>query len=170
MPRKDVRWPFLPLFLLLQALTIVTVAISLPDSVSLLNSTIHSISPAPFNNTALNDSTLPRTSLNTIDYYIIGTALLLRITETGRPFSEAAVNEIMDAAIHEVVRKINAGAGKDKILHDSFAEITPAIELRIKALEDARLTYFLLGERISLLCWLMMRIQNEIDVSSLVEG
>ncbi|KAM0795862.1 hypothetical protein BDR22DRAFT_893704 [Usnea florida] len=128
---------------LLQTLTIITSAHPL---ISLLNTTtIHTPStslelPVPQNGTTSNH---PQ---NTFDYRIVGTPLILRITELGFPFSAAAIETIIDASIQRVVRQINNGAGKQPIERDRFEELSREIELRIDALAHGGLNYFLLGD------------------------
>ena len=132
---------------LLQTLNIIISAHPLISPASLLNSTtIHTPSTSlellvPQNETTANH---PQ---NTFDYRIIGTPLILRITELGFPLSTAAIESIIDASIQRVVRQINNGAGKRPIERDKFEELSREIVLRIDALAHGGLNYFLLGKQ-----------------------
>ncbi len=146
MSRKNIGRPLILLFLLLQALAIITIAIPLTNPVSLLNSTTNPTSSISLDGTISQNATSPSLPLDMFDYHIVGTPLTLRITETGGPFSRYAVNEIIDAAIYKVIMKINTGSGKKKIEHGKFDTFAADIEIRITALANEELTYFLLGE------------------------
>lgn len=147
MSRKKAPRALLPLSLILQALAMVTVAIPLTNPVPLLNSTtIHTASTWPEGLISQN-ATSAGLSLNMFDYRIAGTPLILRISETGATFSMEAVNLIIDAAIRKVVTKINAGHGAAPIDDGKFYQLSAHIDMRISALTNARLTYFLLGKQ-----------------------
>ena len=147
MSRKNVRRPRVLLFLLLQILAIVTLAIPLTNPVSLLNDT--TIYPASTSNreSNLHNVTSPSNVADMIDYRIVGTPLALRFTETGRPFARTDVQAVIDAAIRKVVEQINAGHGKDHIKYGRFFGVSKEVDLRIWELQDADLTYFLLGKQ-----------------------
>ena len=84
---------------------------------------------------------------NFFDYRITGTPLVLRITELGAFFTEEAVNKVIDAAIRRVVYKINTGFGPKPIEDGRFWVLTAEIDMRINALGNAELNYFLLGKQ-----------------------
>lgn len=81
-----------------------------------------------------------------MDYHIIGTALRLRFTDIGQPFTRNAVEEVIDAAIHRVVGVINAGYGRHQIDLGRFSQLSDKIDLRINAHENAEFTNFMLGK------------------------
>ncbi|CAD6568943.1 MAG: hypothetical protein ASARMPRED_002230 [Alectoria sarmentosa] len=97
----------------------------------------------PTSQNATSPAVLPQ---NMFDYHVAGTRLILRITETGLPFTKTAVNTIVDAAIRKVVAKINAGFGAASIEGGRFYMLNKDIDLRITALPDNDFTYFLLGD------------------------
>ena len=70
-----------------------------------------------------------------------------RITELGSSFTKDAVNKIIDAAIRMVVAKINTGFGPKPIEEGRFWTLTTDIDMHITALENAELSYFLLGKQ-----------------------
>ncbi len=146
MSRKNIGRPVILLFLLLQALAIITLAIPLTNLVSLLNSSTTPTSSMPLDATISQNATSPSRPLDMFDYHIVGTPLTLRITETGGPFTQNAVNEIIDAAIYKVIMKINTGSGRKKIENGKFDMFAADIEMRIFALANEELTYFLLGK------------------------
>lgn len=80
------------------------------------------------------------------DYRIAGTPLVLRITETGFPVTRIAVNKVIDAGIRRVVARINSGAGRAPIDGGRFGVPSAEIDMRINALPNAQLNWFLLGE------------------------
>lgn len=82
-----------------------------------------------------------------IDWPIVGTDLLLRITETGAELKREEVQRIIDSSLHIVVAKINSGRGSVAIEHGQFSQLTLHIDLRIYALEDQTFTYFVLGKQ-----------------------
>ena len=132
---------------LLQTLTIITSAHPLINPVSLLNTTtIHTPSTSLELAVPQNGTTSDHPQ-NTFDYRIVGTPLILRITELGFPFSATAIETIIDASIQRVVRQINNGAGKQPIERDKFEELSREIALRIDALAHGGLNYFLLGKQ-----------------------
>ncbi len=147
MSRKNIRRSLVLLFLLLQTFAIVTSAIPLTNPVSLFNSTTKH--PASTSNQELNlhNVTSPSNVADVIDYRIVGTPLVLRFTETGRPFARTDVQAVIDAAIRTVVEQINAGHGNDHIKYGRFFGVSKEIDLRIWELQDADLTYFLLGKQ-----------------------
>lgn len=147
MSRKNAGRPLVLLSLLLQAIANVTLAIPLTNSVSLLNNTIIPTALTAMKEFITQNVTSPGTSPNMIDYHVAGTPLILCITETGLPFTEAAVNRIIDYAIRKVVAKINAGSGNELLEQGKFWLLSPEIDMRITALPDARFTYFLLGKQ-----------------------
>ena len=150
MSRKSVGRPLILHFLLLQALAITTIAIPLTDPVSSLNSTTNPTSSMPLNGTISQNATSPSLPLYMFDYHIVGTPLTIRITETGGSFTGYEVNEIIDAAIYQVILKINTGSGQKKIEHGRFEMLTANIVMRITALANDEITYFLLGEHFCL--------------------
>lgn len=147
MSPKITRRPFCHLFLILQALAIAALSIPLTNPISLLlnNTLLPTASPPltePTSQNATSPAVLPQ---NMFDYHVAGTRLVLRITETGLPFTEMAVNTIIDAAIRKVVAKINAGFGRASIEGAKFNLLSKDIDMRITALPDKNFTYFLLG-------------------------
>ena len=148
--------PFCPLlFLILQTLAIaaaLSIPLTNPISLLLLNSSTATptaaASPPPLTDPTSQNATSPAAALlpqNMFDYHVAGTRLILRITETGLPFTERAVNTIIDAAIRKVVAKINAGFGGASIEGGKFNLESKDIDMRITALQDVGFTYFLLG-------------------------
>ena len=135
------------LLVLLQTLAIITLAHPFTNSVSLLNTTIIHTASTPLELPVSQNGTTSGYPQNTFDYRIVGTPVVLRITEVGLSFSLAGVEEIIDSSIQRVVRQINRGAGKRPIEHDKFDTLSREIVLRITGLEDAGLTYFLLGKQ-----------------------
>ena len=155
MSPKITRRPLVHLFLILQALAfIAALSIPLTNPISLLlNNTLllPTASPPltePTSQNATSPAVLPQ---NMFDYHVAGTRLILRITETGLPFTKTAVNTIVDAAIRKVVAKINAGFGAASIEGGRFYMLNKDIDLRITALPDNDFTYFLLGTLFR--CW-----------------
>lgn len=146
MSRKNICRPLILIFLLLQPITIIASAIPPINPVSLLNSAVLPTASTPLKEPISHNATSPKTTPNIMDYHIVGTPLVLRITETGLTFTERAVNEIIDFSIRLVVRKINTGFGGEKIDHGRFSQLSTAIDMRIVALEDANFTYFVLGK------------------------
>lgn len=72
---------------------------------------------------------------------------MLRITETGAEFKREEVQRIIDSSLRTVIAKINSGRGSVAIEHGRFTQLTLHIDLRIYALEDEILTYFVLGKQ-----------------------
>ena len=141
--------PFCHVFLILEALAIIA-ALSIPltnPSSLLLNNTLllPTASPPLTEPTSQNTTSPAVLPQNMFDYHVAGTRLILRITETGLPFTKTAVNTIIDAAIRKVVAKINAGFGAASIEGGRFYMLNKDIDLRITALPDNDFTYFLLG-------------------------
>ena len=139
MERKNVRRRIV-LLLLLPVFAICISAIPLTNPVSFF----HNISTSRF---ASQNATSPGFSFDPLDYPIIGTPLILRITETGKLFTEAAVHRIIDRSISEVVAVINRGSGRDSLVHNRFGALTEDIELRIQSIPDRGFTYFFLGKQ-----------------------
>ena len=136
MARSNVRG----CLVLLVLLTVCVSAIPLTNPVPFLNN-------ATISRFASQNVTSPSPSSNPLDYRIIGTNLILRITETGDLFTEAATNRIIDHAISEVVTIINKGSGRDFLRLNRFGDMTGDIELRIQSIPDKGFTYFVLGKR-----------------------
>ncbi|KAF6225062.1 hypothetical protein HO133_010257 [Letharia lupina] len=149
MAHRKVCRPFVLLFLLLRADAIVTLAISPTNPVSLLNDTIIAPASTPLAGLISQNATSPSLSQNMIDYRIVGTPLVLRITETGQTLSQSSVNRVIDAAIRRIVGKINSGAGSKPIDGGKFWQSSSDIEVRLNAISDGQLTYFLLGDAIA---------------------
>ena len=146
MSPNNIRRPAI-LLVLLQTLAIITLAHPLTKPVSLLNTTIiHTASTSLELPVSQNDTTSGH-SLNTFDYRIVGTPLILRITEIGFPFTQTGIENIIDASIQRVVRQIINGAGKQPIEKDKFEALSREIVLRIDALAHGGFTYFLLGKQ-----------------------
>lgn len=149
MLQKSAFGPLILLFLLFQTLAITALVIPLTNTISLLNSTItpsasskpleHFISPNE-------NATSPGPLKAFFDYRIGGTPLILRITELGFLFSRSAIEKAIDSAIREVVLKINTGYGGESINDGRFSCLTTEIDIRITALANGHLTYFLLGK------------------------
>ena len=139
MARRNVRGRVV-LLLLLPVFAICISAIPLTNPVSFF----HNISTSRF---ASPNATSPGFSFDPLDYPIVGTPLVLRITETGKPFTEVAVNRIIDRAIREVVAFINRGSGRKSLEHNKFGALTEDIELRIQSIPDRGFTYFFLGKQ-----------------------
>ena len=139
MARSNVRGCFV-LLILLHAFTVCVSAIPPTSLVPFLNN-------VTISRFASQNVTSPSSSSNSLDYPIIGTRLVLRITETGEVFTEAATNRIIDRAISEVVIIINRGSGRDSIKNNRFGDMTEDIELRIQSIPDKGFTYFVLGKR-----------------------
>ena len=140
MERRNVGGRLVLLLLLLQVFAICVLAMPLTNPVSFF----HNITISRF---ASQNVTSPGFSFNPLDYPIVGTHLILRITETGELFTEAAVNRIIDQAINGVVTIINRGSGRDPIVHNKFGAMTEDIELRIQSIPDKDFTYFMLGKQ-----------------------
>ena len=124
---------------------------------------LHNVTLSGF---ASQNVTSPASSSSPLDYRIIGTQLVLRITETGDVFTEAATNRIIDLAIHEVVIIINRGSGRKTLLHDRYGLLTRDIELRIQSIPDKGFTYFMLGKQ-SRHRWL---VSNDLPITSLTRA
>ena len=139
MARRNVGGSHGSLFLL-QVFAICVLAVPFTNPVPFF----HNITVSRF---ASQNMTSPGSSFNPVDYPIIGTRLVLRITETGDQFTEAAVNRIIDSAINEVVTIINRGSGRDSLVHNRFGAMTEDVELRIQSIPDKGFTYFMLGKR-----------------------
>ena len=146
MSQRNARRPLILLFVLLQALAIITLTIPPTNPISLLNSTITSTAPTLLKDFVSHNVTSPGTAPNMMDYHITGTSLILRITETGHAFSKEDVNTIIDRAIRRVVRRINTGSGGERIQQGRFWQLSQQIDMHISALVDANFTYFLLGK------------------------
>ena len=142
----NIRRPAI-LLALLQTLAIITLAHPFTNPVSLLNTTIRHTASTSLELPISQNGTTSGYPQNTFDYRIVGTPVILRITEVGLPFSPAGVGEIIDSSIQRVVRHINRGAGKRPIENDRFDTLSREIVLRITGLENAGLTYFLLGKQ-----------------------
>lgn len=153
MAHRKVCRPFILLFLLLRADAIVTLAISPTNPVSLLNDTIIAPASTPLAGLISQNATSPSLSQNMIDYRIVGTPLVLRITETGQTFSKSSVNRVIDAAIRRIVGKINSGAGSKPIDGGKFWQSSSDIEVSLNAISDVQLTYFLLGKQFPRWWW-----------------
>lgn len=150
MSRKNIRKALslhLPLFLFLQTLAIVTLAIPLTNPVSLLNDTMILTASTPLEESVPQNATTPSLPKNMIDYPIIGTQLVLRITETRNPFFKITVETIIDGAIRRVVKKINTGFGRKPIENGKFEMLGANIDMRIAALANEEMTYIMLGKR-----------------------
>ena len=152
MSQKNSYKPLIHFFLLLQILAIITFATPLTKPTVLLtnNTTTPPSSMIPHETlpTSQNSNTtmpLPPPK-NMFDYRIAGTPLVLRITETGFPVTRIAVNKVIDAGIRRVVARINAGAGRAPIDGGRFGVPSAEIDMRINALPNAQLNWFLLGE------------------------
>ena len=139
MARRNVGGSHGPLFLL-QVFAICVLAIPFTNPFPFF----HNITVSRF---ASQNMTSLGSSFNPLDYPIIGTHLVLRITETGNLFTEAATNKIIDRAINEVVTVINRGSGRDSLVHNRFGVITEDVELRIQSIPDKGFTYFILGKQ-----------------------
>ena len=139
MAQRNVRGRLVLLFLL-QVFAVCISAIPLTNPVP----SFHNITISRF---ASQNVTSPGSSSNPLDYPIIGTPLVLRITETGDQFTEEAANRIIDRAISGVVTIINRGSGRDPIVHNKFVALTEDIDLRIQSIPDKGLTYFMLGKQ-----------------------
>ena len=133
--------------LLLQVLTNCTLAIPLTTLFPFFNNITISRAPTPNKGFISENVTSLGTPSNPLDYLIVGTPLILRITETGDLFTQIAVNDIMDGAIRRVVKIINKGSGSKFLEHSKFGAITESIELRIQSLPDKGFTYFVLGKQ-----------------------
>ena len=140
MARRNVGGRLVPLSLL-QVFAICVLAIPFTNPVPFF----HNITVSRF---ASQNVTVPNSSFNPLDYPIIGTRLVLRITETGDLFTEAATNRIIDRAINEVVTIINRGSGRDSLVHNRFGALTEDVELRIQSIPDKGFTYFMLGKKL----------------------
>ena len=149
---NNVRRPAI-LLVLLQTLAIITLAHPLTNPVSLLNSTIIHTASTSLELPVSQNGTTSGHPQNIFDYRIVGTPLVLRITEIGLPFSTAGIEDIINASIQRVVRRINSGAGKRPIEHDRFSALSPEIDLRISALENEELNYFFLGKQFVIGAW-----------------
>ena len=145
MSPNSIRRPAI-LLVLLQTLAIITLAHPFTNPVSLLNTTIIHTASISLEVPVSQNGTISGYPV-TFDYRIVGTPVVLRITEVGLLFSQAGVEEIIDGSIQRVVRQINRGAGKRPIEHDRFEALSREIVLRITGLENAGLTYFLLGKQ-----------------------
>lgn len=139
MARKFVRGRLVFLFLF-QVFAVCVSAIPLANSVPIFHN-ITTSRVASQNVTSLSFSFRP------LDYPIIGTNLVLRITETGDLFTKAATNQIIDRAIQKVVTEINKGSGHNSIPHNRFALMTDNVELRIQSIPYKGFTYFVLGKQ-----------------------
>ena len=124
---------------------------------------LHNVTLSGF---ASQNVTSPASRSSPLDYPIVGTQLVLRITETGDEFTEAATEKIMDLAIHEVVIIINRGSGRKSLLHDRFRALTRDIELRIQSIPNKHFTYFMLGKQ-SHRRWLVL---NDLPITSLTRA
>lgn len=82
-----------------------------------------------------------------IDWPIVGTGLVLRITQTGAELQPKDVEQIIDFSVQKVVAKINSGRGRATIDNRRFFHLTARIDMRIFALQDAVFTYFVLGKQ-----------------------
>ena len=82
-----------------------------------------------------------------IDFHILGTKLVLRITETGTKLEPKYVEQMIDFCLQRVVAEINKGRGKAPIDSARFFQLTARIDLRISALPDMLFTYFNLGKQ-----------------------
>lgn len=133
-------------FLLLQAFTLFTLAKPLTNPISLLNSATTSTALVSNRVSTSHNVTSLSSSSNIIDYTIVGTLLVLRITETGSVLSWVDVNKVIDKAIHSVVIIINAGHGKEVISGGNFRALTEVLQVIIKTLRNAKFTYFVLGK------------------------
>lgn len=147
MSRGNVCRPLLLRSLLVQILAIVTLAIPHTNPVSLLNDTTTPTASMPNREIVSQNATSPSLPLYMFDYHIVGTPLTLRITETGHTFSQDAVNNLIDSAIRRVVGKINTGSGNEPIEGGRFWVLSSEIDMRISALGNGELTYFLLGKQ-----------------------
>ena len=137
MARRNVCGRFIFLFLL-QAFALCVSAIPLANPVPLF----HNITISRF---ASQNVTSPGFSFRPLDYPIIGTNLVLRITETGNLFTKATANEVIDRAIQRVVAVINRGLGRESLPADRFTMLTINVDLRIQSIPDKGFTYFILG-------------------------
>ena len=138
------------LFLIFQSLAIIALTIPFTNTVSMFNSTIlpaASSTPIEVFTSQGENATSPSALEDYFDYRITGTPLVLRITELGSSFTKDAVNKIIDAAIRMVVAKINTGFGPKPIEEGRFWALTTDIDMHITALENAELSYFLLGKQ-----------------------
>ena len=135
------------LLVVLQTLAIITLAHPLTNPVSLLNTTIIHTASTSLEISVSQNGTTSGHPLNTFDYRIVGTPLILRITEVGFPFSQTGIENIIDASIQRVVRQIINGAGKEPIEQDKFEALSREIELRIDALVHGGFNYFMLGKQ-----------------------
>ena len=142
----NIRRPAI-LLVLLRTLAIITFARPLTDPASLLNTTIIHTASTSLELPISQNGTTSGHHLNTFDYRIVGTPLILRITEIGFPFSQTSIEYIIDTAIRRVVKQINSGAGKEPLELNKFEVFTPEIVLRIDALAYGGLDYFLLGKQ-----------------------
>ena len=115
MSRRNVGRPLILLFLLSQALAIIASAIPPKTPVSLLNSTAIPAASTPLKSLTSHNVTSHEMTSVMMEYHIVGTPLVLRITETGISFTERAVNEIIDSSIRLVVQKIITGSGNEQI-------------------------------------------------------
>ena len=142
----NIRRPAI-LLVLLRTLTIITLAHPLTNPVSLLNTTIIRTVSTSLELPVSQNGTTSGHHLNTFDYRIVGTPLILRITEIGVPFSQTSIEYMIDTSIRRVVKQINSGAGKQPLEQNKFAEFSREIILRIDALAHGGLNYFLLGKQ-----------------------
>ena len=146
MSPNNIRTPAI-LLVLLRTLAIITLAHPLTNPVSLLNTSIIHTASTSLELPVSQNGTTSGHHLNTFDYRIVGTPLILRITEIGFPFSQTGIEDIMDASIQRVVKQINSGAGKQPLERDKFEAVSREITLRIDALAYGGLNYFLLGKQ-----------------------
>ena len=152
MARRNVRGRLV----LLSLLQVFAVGVSATPPTNLVPF-FHNITISRF---ASQNVTSPGFSSYPLDYPIIGTHLVLRITETGDQFTEAAANRIIDRAISGVVSIINRGSGRDPIVHNKFVALTKDIDLRIQSIPDKGLTYFMLGKQAHLRRLLSIDLQS----------
>ena len=147
MLHKEVRNSCLFFPLLFQAFAIFIPAQPYTDPVSLLNATKVPTAQKPYGGLISKNVTLPGRLSNRVDYWIVNTPLVLRITETGREFTVSVVDRAIDSAIRKVVAKINTGFGPERIDPETFYYLSGEIDICIKALQDAEFTYYFLGKR-----------------------
>ena len=152
MARRNMRGRIVLPFLL-QVFAICVLAIPLTNPVPF----VHNIT---ISQSASQNVTLPGFSFHPLDYPIIGTPLVLRITETGDRFTKAAANKILDRAINGVVAVINKGSGRNPIEHDRFGVLTEDVELRIQSIPDKRFTYFMLGKQVHCGRFIIIHLPN----------
>ena len=150
MSRKDVRGSLVLVLVLLQGLAISTLTVPPSPPIALLNNTETLTASVPNQGLVYHNVSSPSQFPNMFDYPIAGTPLVLRIIETGRMFMQTTINNVMDSAIRFIVKRINAGDGRDFIDHGVFRVVSNQVDLRITSNEDLTpdesITYFLLGK------------------------